>query len=113
MSAANLPMPAGIARLERALLPVAAAGLLLLAVGFLMDPAQFFRSYLFAYVFWAGVAVGCLLLSLLSHPPGGVLGLLIRRFLEAGTRTFPPPCPLLLPHALWVGAVFSSCYTRR
>ena len=107
MNAANLPMPASVARLERAMLPVAAAGLLLLAVGFLMDPAQFFRSYLFAYVFWAGVAVGCLSISLLSHLTGGLWGLFIRRFLEAGTRTFPVLTLLFLPVAFGVGTIYS------
>src|SRR5260221_3636371 len=110
MSAANLPMPAGIARLERALLPVAAAGLLLLAVGFLMNPAQFFRSYLFAYVFWAGVAVGCLSISMLSHLPGGVLGLFIRPLLEAGAPTLPLPAPRLLSLGVRVGADLFSAH---
>lgn len=107
MKASNLPMPASVARLERALLPVAAAGLLLLAVGFLMNPAQFFRSYLFAYVFWAGVAVGCLSISMLSHLTGGLWGLFIRRFLEAGTRTFPVLALLFLPVAFGVGRLYS------
>src|SRR3989442_3417170 len=95
-SSSSLPMPARLARWERGLLPLAAAGLLLLAVGFLTDPTQFFRSYLFGYVFWAGVAVGCLSVSMLSHLTGGMWGLFIRRFLEAGNRTLPPPAPLFL-----------------
>jgi hypothetical protein len=107
MNAANLPMPARIARLERAMLPVAAAGLFLLAIGYLMNPAQFFRSYLFAYVFWAGVAVGCLSISMISHLTGGLWGLLIRRFLEAGTRTFPVLTLLFLPVAFGVGTIYS------
>src|SRR6266571_288295 len=107
MSSPSLPMPAKLARLERGLLPVAAAGLLLLAVGFLTDPTQFFRSYLFGYVFWAGVAVGCLSVSMLSHLTGGMWGLFIRRFLEAGTRTFAVLALLFLPVAFGVGRIYS------
>src|SRR6266571_2054074 len=107
MSSPSLPMPARLARLERGMLPVAAAALLLLAGGFLIDPAQFFRSYLFAYVFWAGVAVGCLSVSLLSHLTGGMWGLFIRRFLEAGTRTFPVLSLLFLPVAFGVSRIYS------
>jgi hypothetical protein len=94
-------------RLQRGLLPVAAGALLLLAVGFLTDPTQFFRSYLFGYVFWAGVAVGCLSLSMLSHLTGGMWGLFIRRFLEAGTRTIPEIALLFLPVAFGVGRIYS------
>ena len=107
MNAANLPMPASVARLERALIPVASVGLLLLAVGLLVNPAQFFRSYLFAYVFWAGVAVGCMSISMLSHLTGGLWGLFIRRFLEAGTRTFPVLTLLFVPVAFGVGQLYS------
>jgi len=100
-------MPAKLLRLQRGLLPVAAAALLLLAVGFLTDPTQFFRSYLFGYVFWAGVAVGCLSISMLSHLTGGMWGLFIRRFLEAGTRTIPVLALLFLPVAFGVGRIYS------
>src|SRR6266446_2637528 len=106
-SSSSLPMPARLARWERGLLPLAAAGLLLLAVGFLTDPTQFFRSYLFGYVFWAGVALGCLSVSLLSHLTGGMWGLFIRRFLEAGTRTFPVLALLFLPVAFGVERIYS------
>jgi len=106
MTMTTLPMPARIARLERGLLPVAAGGLLLLVAGFLLDRPQFFRSYLFGYVFWVGVAVGCLSISLLSHLTGGVWGLFIRRFLEAGTRTYPVLALLFLPVAAGLGSLY-------
>jgi hypothetical protein len=106
-NASSLPMPASVARLERSVLPVAAAGLLLLAVGFLTNPAQFFRSYLFAFVFWNGVAVGCLSISMISHLTGGLWGLFIRRFLEAGTRTFPVLALLFLPVAFGATRIYS------
>jgi hypothetical protein len=48
---------------------------------------QFFRSYLIAYLFWIGIALGCLPLLMLHHLVGGNWGFVIRRILEAGTRT--------------------------
>jgi hypothetical protein len=60
-------------------------------------PAQFFRSYLFAYVFWVGLALGSLAITLLHHLSGGLWGAVIRRVLESGTRTFPLLALLFLP----------------
>jgi hypothetical protein len=60
-------------------------------------PAQFFRSYLFAYVFWVGLALGSLAITLLHHLSGGRWGAVIRRVLESGTRTIPFLALLFLP----------------
>ena len=43
---------------------------LAVVLGFL-DPAQFFRSWLFAYLFWSGVAVGCLSICLITTSRAG------------------------------------------
>jgi len=58
---------------------------------------QFFRSYLIAYLFWLGVALGCLPLLMLHHLVGGTWGFVIRRILEAGTRTLPLMLLLFVP----------------
>ena len=91
------PVPPQVARLERGALAVGGAGLLLCALGWAMDPAQFFRSYLLAFLFWSGVAIGSLSLSFIHHQTGGLWGLVIRRPLEAATRTFPVLLVLFLP----------------
>jgi len=67
-----------------------------IGIGF-MNPGQFFRSYLFAYVFWIGLSLGCLAINLLHHLSGGRWGAVIRKFLEAGTRIFPLLALLFLP----------------
>jgi hypothetical protein len=51
--------------------------------------AQFFRSYIVAYLLWLGVALGCTSLLMLHHLVGGNWGFVIRRPLESGARTFP------------------------
>ena len=50
----------------------------------LADRAQFFRSYLFGYLFWVGVGVGSLGLAMLSHLTGGLWGLVPRRLPRGG-----------------------------
>jgi hypothetical protein len=100
MASPLLPTPPSIARLEKRAFPVAILGLLLGAVGFFVGPEQFYRSWLLAFVFWTGVSVGCLSLSFIGHLTGGYWSLLIRRFLEAGTRFFPVLFVLFLPVAL-------------
>ena len=92
-------MPARIDALQRTGLLLAAVGLTASALGGLANPTQFFRSYLFAFLFWVGLAVGCLSISMIHHLTGGVWGLVIRRILEAGTRTFPLLALLFLPVA--------------
>jgi hypothetical protein len=58
---------------------------------------QFFRSYLIAYLFWFGIAAGCLPLLMLHHLVGGAWGFALRRILEAGTRTLPLMLLLFVP----------------
>jgi hypothetical protein len=85
--------------------PARIAGLvaLVLAVlGAFLDPAQFFRSYLTAYLFWLGIALGSLAILMLQHITGGAWGVVIRRSLEAATRTLPLMALLFLPLLLGV-----------
>jgi hypothetical protein len=103
---AEMSAPPSLDRLERGGLIAGAAGLLLLVVGGLTNADQFFRSYLFGYLFWLNVSVGCLSLVMINHLTGGLWGLVIRRLLEAGTRVFPLAALLFLPIALGVGKIY-------
>lgn len=78
-------------------LAVGVAGLGLSVLGGLANPDQFFHSYLIGYLFWVGIALGCLPLMMIHHLTGGAWGLVIRRTLEAGTRTLPLMIALFLP----------------
>jgi hypothetical protein len=90
---------------KRALL-VGGAGAAALAVGYAMNPAQFFRSYLLGYVFWLGVPLGSLALLMLHHLTGGGWGFVIRRLCEASTRTFAVMALLFLPIALGISQLY-------
>lgn len=89
------PFEAG--RFGRAALIVGALGSALLLAGAFSNAQQFFRSYLIGYLFWAGVALGCLAVLMLEHLSGGAWGLLIRRTLEAASRTIPLMAILFIP----------------
>ncbi len=75
-------------------------GVLALAVGVLgslLNRAAFFQAYLIGYLFWTGIAVGCLGLLMLHHLVGGRWGHAIQRLLEAGVRTLPLMALLFVP----------------
>ncbi len=63
----------------------------------LRDSQQFFRSYLFSFVFWLSFPLGSMAVLMLHHLTGGRWGLPIRRILEAGSRTVPVMGILGLP----------------
>lgn len=75
-------------------------------LGAVLDADQFFRSYLVGYLFWSGLALGCLALLLLHHLVGGEWGFVSRRVLEAATRTLPVIAVLFLPLALGLGSLY-------
>src|SRR5271155_15339 len=54
---------------------------------FFAGPQQFLRSYLVGFYFWFGVGLGSLALLMIHFVAGGAWGMMIRRPLEAGTRT--------------------------
>ena len=92
--------PPRVASFQRIAMVVGVAGLALCAAGFAADREQFFKSYLLAYMFWIGIALGSLALSMVHHLSGGAWGVVIRRVLEAASRTLPFMALLFLPIAL-------------
>jgi hypothetical protein len=89
--------PPNVNRFQQRALIVGALFTVVFAVGFFVDRAQFFHSYLFAFSFWAGIPLGSLALLMLQHLTGGGWGLVIRRVLEASTRTLPLVLILFVP----------------
>ncbi len=81
---------------QRALI-VGIVALVICIGGAFINRAQFFQSYLFAFVFWAQLSIGCLALLLIQHVAGGTWGAVIRRPLEAGTMTLPLMAVLFIP----------------
>ncbi|MBV9766992.1 MAG: hypothetical protein JOZ48_19270 [Acidobacteriaceae bacterium] len=77
------------ARIERTSGIIGVFGLVLCIVGFFVNRAVFFQSYLFAFIYWGGFAIGGLGVLLLHHTVGGRWGATARRFFEAEMRTLP------------------------
>src|SRR5262245_23396405 len=76
---------------------VGIASLVLMAIGLAISREQFFRSYLWAFLFWFGIGLGCLPLLMIYHLVGGSWGFTIRRIIESGTRTLPLMALLFIP----------------
>jgi hypothetical protein len=100
------PLTEQIGRWQRNAMLVGIAGVLLAIVAFLLDRQQFLRSYLFAYLYWTGMALGCLAILLMHHVVGGKWGMLIRRLCEAGARTLPFMAILLIPILLGMSTLY-------
>ena len=87
-----------INRIQQLSLVVGIIFLVIFGIGsFMGGAAQFFHSYLLGFIFWNGVAVGCLALLMLQYLIRGSWGLAIRRVLEAGTRTLWLTLLLFIP----------------
>jgi hypothetical protein len=94
------PLRLRLDRLQSRALVVGAAGLALSLGAGLLWPAEFLRAYLVGYVFWVGIALGCLGLTMLHHLTGGSWGLPVRRPMESAGMTLLPLALLFLPIAL-------------
>jgi hypothetical protein len=99
--------PPNVNRVQQRAFIVGVVFSILLLVGFFLDRRQFFQSYLFAYSFWAGISVGSLALLMLQHLTGGGWGLVIRRVLEAATRTLPLTLILFVPIVFGAHQIYS------
>jgi hypothetical protein len=82
-------------------------GVVALAVGAFTAREQFFRSYLWSYIFVVGIAAGCLAWLMCQHQTGGAWGVVIRRPAEAATRTLPLLALLFVPIALGIPSLYS------
>jgi hypothetical protein len=87
MTVREYSAPETVDRLRQRALVAGLVGVLLCALGFIKSPQQFFHSYLFAFLFVLGLSLGSLGLLMLQHLTGGHWGIIIRRPLEAASRT--------------------------
>lgn len=85
---------------------VAAAGLGLTAAGAAADPRQALASYLVAFVYWLGVALGALILLGALHAAKARWPVVLRRFLETIPQVIPLFALLFVPIALGLKHVF-------
>ncbi len=77
----------GVAQWQRPALIVGVVGLAISAIGWILNPEEFFRAYLPSYLFWFSIVAGSLAVLMLQYTTGGEWGLVIRRPLGAAART--------------------------
>src|SRR5437868_9029135 len=98
----NFQEPADIGRLRGLFLGIGGIALIIWAVGAYFSPEQALRSWLLGFIFWSGIGVGCIGVLMLQYLTGGAWGVVIRRVLEAGTRTLPLIILMFIPLAIGV-----------
>jgi len=83
----------------RILLPIASLAAGALIVGAILDPKQFYHSYLFGYVFALDIALGALFWTMIHHVADAGWSVGLRRVFENMTRAIVPlavlGCPVL------------------
>ena len=66
-------------------------------IEFFINPTQFLRSWMVGFLFPFALGLGSLACLMLQYMSGGAWGMVIRRQLEAGSRTIPFVTLLFLP----------------
>lgn len=94
-------------RLPGRLAPIGGVVVAVCIAAGMADRGEFFRSYLVAFLFWLGITLGSLSLLMMQHLTGGNWALVIRRILEAGTRTLPLMAIAALPLLLGMKTLYS------
>ena len=100
----NLTKTAGqlipeLAPLQRRCFMAGGVGAAVSLVGLLVNPVQFFQSYLMAYMLVLGLTLGSLALGMIHQLSGGAWGVVTRRLFGAATRVLPILTVLFLPIA--------------
>jgi hypothetical protein len=102
----DLPADHVLHRVQNGALVVAGLGVIGCLVGFFAARPDFFSSYLIAYLFFIGIALGSMAILMIQYVTGWVWGAVIRRLLESATRTLPLMTLLFLPIALGLGHLY-------
>src|SRR5262245_34887607 len=96
--------PADIGRVQKIATGIGLIGVILWIAGAVVSgdaKDTFFQSYLVAFLFWTGIALGCLGLLMIQYLGGAGWGLLMRRQLEAGSHALWLMFILFLPIAIF------------
>src|SRR3954470_15164552 len=84
----------------------AAVGGLACAYGWSVIPDRFYAAWLTAYVYWLGLALGCLAWTMLHGLTGGAWGRVVRRIIESASQTLPLMALLFAPIWLNVRSIY-------
>jgi hypothetical protein len=93
----NFDAPAAVDRIQRFGMFAGGLGLVSSLIGFFLARDYFFRAYLVGWVFWLGISLGSLAITMLGHLTGGDWAVVIRRVGEAASRVLPLMLVLFIP----------------
>ncbi|MFZ4627840.1 MAG: hypothetical protein ACOYNR_05855 [Blastocatellia bacterium] len=105
----NYAAPADLARIQSLAIGIGLLGLIAWGVGLVLSGkarALFFQTYLVAYVFWVGIALGCLGWLMIQYLGGATWGIVIRRILESGSHTLILMAVLFVPILFGIGDLY-------
>ncbi len=95
--------PEFISRWQNVALGIGAVFTIIWLVGLLMgDIENALRGWLLGFIFWAGIGFGGLGILFLQYLTGGAWGVVIRRIMEACSRTIPILALLFIPIGMGV-----------
>ena len=89
--------------------PAVLVGVMLFVVsiiGAFFNPDEFFRSYLFSYLFWIGLALGSLAILMTQYLTGGAWGVMTRRIFESASRTLPHLAIFFIPIGIGIPRLY-------
>ncbi len=91
------PLRGQISRVQTLALVIGAIFTILTVIQAFINPTQFFRSWMIGFLFTFALGLGSLACLMLQYMSGGAWGMVIRRQLEAGSRTIPFVTLLFIP----------------
>src|SRR5881394_2775115 len=100
--------PSDLNRWRSIALGIGGIALLAWGLGAYSNTEQALRSWLLGFIFWGGITLGSLGVLMLQYLTGGAWGVVIRRTLEAATRTLPLIILFFIPLAIgvWTRTVY-------
>lgn len=105
----NYAAPSDLGRIQGVALGIGLLGLIGWIVGVVVSghaKEMFFHTYLVAYVFWAGIGLGCLGWLMIQYLGGATWGIVIRRILESGAHTLFLMAALFIPILLGAREIY-------
>src|SRR4051812_42974795 len=99
-------LQAGFERWQRIALLAGAGGVAIWVISAFFTTARAFEAYWFAWIFWAGLAFGSLILLILRFLARGAWGDPIERPAEAAVMTLPLMALLLIPAFFGIPHIF-------